>query len=157
MHAPRQLPELRLTVYSDGTIIGPSGRALRPFRDKNGYLRINTYSAGKWRQHAVHVLVCEAFHGPRPEGLLATHRNGVKSDCRAVNLAWRTRRENEADKVWHGTARRGESHSMAKLDAVDVRAIRGSHESSAELAFIFGVSPSTIRNVRNRTTWGHVA
>ena len=41
-----------------------------------------------------HVLVCTAFHGPRPEGYECDHINGNNLDWSADNLRWVTRAEN---------------------------------------------------------------
>lgn len=57
----------------------------------------------------------------------------------------------------HGTSPKGARNPKAKLDAIDVQAIRGSSETSSELAFIFGVNPATIRSIRNRRLWSHIA
>ena len=41
-----------------------------------------------------HVLVCTAFHGPRPEGYECDHVNGNNLDWSADNLRWVTKEEN---------------------------------------------------------------
>ena len=41
-----------------------------------------------------HILVCTAFHGPRPEGYECDHVNGNNLDWSADNLRWVTRAEN---------------------------------------------------------------
>ena len=41
-----------------------------------------------------HVLVCTAWHGPRPEGYECDHVNGNNLDWSADNLRWVTRAEN---------------------------------------------------------------
>lgn len=64
----------------------------------------NRSDTGKQKRAHIHHLVCEAFHGPRPEGLLALHRNGDKLDNRAENLYWGTSRQNMEDSIRHGTA-----------------------------------------------------
>lgn len=54
-------------------------------------------------QRAVHTLVLEAFHGPRPEGLEGRHLNGDSHDNRSENLKWGTHEENMQDRIAHGT------------------------------------------------------
>ena len=41
-----------------------------------------------------HILVCTAFHGPRPEGYECDHINGYNMDWSASNLRWVTTAEN---------------------------------------------------------------
>ncbi len=64
--------------------------------------RVGTSGTGI-RTVRVHVLVAEAFIGPRPEGSECRHLNGNPADNRVSNLAWGTRSENNRDAVAHGT------------------------------------------------------
>lgn len=41
-----------------------------------------------------HYLICNAFHGPRPDGYECDHINGIHTDNRACNLQWVTPAEN---------------------------------------------------------------
>jgi hypothetical protein len=41
-----------------------------------------------------HILICTAFHGPRPDGYQCDHINGIPTDNRACNLQWVTPAEN---------------------------------------------------------------
>jgi len=149
----------RLTVGDDGTVIGPSGKALNAFPDKRGYLRVNTYEGGKWTQLAVHFLVCEAYHGPRPTGLLVAHGDGDPANNAARNLRWATHAENEADKRAHGRSLLGERHHRAKLSDEQVREIRRKRlagDSLKALSREYEVAESTISSIFLRKTWGHI-
>lgn len=46
------------------------------------------------RTHKVHRLVCEAFHGPAPAGLLCLHADENARNNRPANLSWGTQKEN---------------------------------------------------------------
>jgi hypothetical protein len=65
----------------------------------------------------VHRLVCEAFHGPAPEGKnVVIHINEDAHDNRPQNLKWGTQKENlnaPGFKAWQRT-RTGENHPVYK-------------------------------------------
>lgn len=144
------------TVHACGTVYGPSGARLSQF-EVNGYLRVSKYTPTGNKAVQIHRLVCEAFHGPAPVGKPhVAHLNGDPHDNAAVNLAWVSQSENEAHKVNHGTALQGIRHHQAKLTEDDVRTIREMAGTSAEVAPLYGVSPSAIRAIRARSTWRHV-
>ena len=76
-------------------------QVLKPTVGTHGYMTLYIYADGKRRLRSVHQLVAEAFIGPRPDGVDVRHLNGVKSDCRAVNLAFGSRSQNMLDAVEH--------------------------------------------------------
>lgn len=85
------------------SLLGRSPRLLKPGVGSNGYLTVNIYDGGQpRRRRSVHQLVAEAFIGPHPPETDVRHLNGVKSDCRAANLAYGTRSQNMLDLVGHG-------------------------------------------------------
>lgn len=156
----RRVPSYPAFVVTDqGDVIGPSGRKLAHFPDKNGYRRVNLYLGDrKWKQLGVHTLVCEAFHGERPPSGMVGHGDGDPANNAAINLRWTTQWQNEHDKRRHGTALLGERHHQAKLTEEDVRAIRrrrAAGESGLSLAREFRVTPSAICAVHKRKTWAH--
>lgn len=65
--------------------------------------RGRTASGGEKRDVGIHILVLEAFRGPRPPGQEACHGPGGCADARLVNLRWNTKEANEADKRRDGT------------------------------------------------------
>lgn len=142
----------RFLVGSDGSIIGARGAPLTPYL-RNGYLSVGVWLDGRSRAIGVHIIVCETFHGPRPPGHEAAHDSGVKSDCSAGNLGWKTPRENAADKIRHGTTIDGERNGAHILTLAQVREIRASHETARVFAERFGVSLTTVYDIRNGRTW----
>lgn len=62
---------------------------------------VNLY--GRSYTARVHSLVCAAFHGPCPNGMVCRHLNGLRRDNRPENLAWGTHSENSQDTIRHGS------------------------------------------------------
>lgn len=130
-------------------------RILRLATDFSGYPMVPLTKAGRRVSKTVHRIVCRAFHGDPPVGKPeVAHKNGNRADARAANLRWANRRENLADRVSHGTLLSGERHPRAILSAADVAAIRlRAADAAADLADEFGVSDTTIRDVRSGRRW----
>lgn len=128
------------------------GRVLKQCTMKNGYQSIRF----KFRTRLVHHLVLEAFIGQCPPGMEACHNNGIRGDNRLGNLRWDTLSANQLDRVKHGTSIRGEQSALAKLTERDAREILESPESGVALASKFGVSRTTICDIRTGRTWAHL-
>ncbi len=147
-------------IWSPGSWRGWGRRAMRPVADKDGYLKVRLTAPGKKRRKlSVHVLVCIAFHGPRPPGMVVRHIDGRKANNRPGNLAWGTSQDNVDDRSRHRTAAMGERHGRSKLterQAVEIRRRREGGESTKSLGAEFMVSPMQVRNIANRTSWSHV-
>jgi HNH endonuclease/NUMOD4 motif/IclR helix-turn-helix domain len=91
----------RYEVSSEGRV-RRNARLLKSHLSDSGYARVRTP-----RVLLVHKAVLEAFVGPPPSRHhQAAHLNGIKSDNRLQNLAWKSPEDNEADKRTHGTAPR---------------------------------------------------
>lgn len=105
------------------------------------------------RSRPVHQLVCEAFHGPRPEGFQAAHINGVSTDCRAENLRWASRAVNYAERTKHGGDPAGARNGRSKLDQATVDRIRNANGTNREIASKFGISASHVSGIRRGIFW----
>lgn len=148
----------------DGRIFShKSGKFLKPTPNHKGYLRVQLSVDGKATTHCVHALVLLTFVGGRPDGCVARHRSGDKSDNSLSNLAWGTAVENEADKLAHGTFVCGERHPQSILSDSDVAQIRaaktlgGEHWNSRLLADRFGVKQDTIQKIAAGRIWKRAA
>jgi NUMOD4 motif/HNH endonuclease len=75
-----------------------------------GYAKVDLRKQGKYAAVYVHTAVLTAFIGPKPPGHECAHKDGGLRNNRLSNLAWKTHRENEADKVRHGTKLIREKH-----------------------------------------------
>jgi hypothetical protein len=140
------------------------GYTLTPRRARGGYHQITLCEHGRQRQVMLSVLICEVFHGPKPTRKhQVRHLNGVHTDDRAGNLKWGTQRENEADKLRHGTHQFGERNAMAKLTRADVDAIRAEFQSlgltrwprgmRSDVAKRYGVRPTHLRRIVTGERW----
>lgn len=135
-----------------------NGRVLAASKCTNGYTFVVLSRPGaKPKQYLVHRLIALTFLGKPETSQEVCHINGVRDDNRLRNLRWDTRKNNHADKVLHGTATRGEKNSQAKLTESKVIEIRQSQIAHKELAETYGVSISTISEIRNRKSWTWLA
>ncbi|WP_172668323.1 NUMOD4 motif-containing HNH endonuclease [Sphingobium sp. YBL2] len=132
------------------------GRILKPRPHPSGYSQVRLYIDRIARDHSIHVLICSAFHGPRPAGKEAAHSDGVKSNCRASNLSWKTPKENAEDKRRHGTVVRGEHHGRSKLTPIQVAEIIRSEGKQAEVAIRHGISQPHVHRIRRGQRWSHL-
>lgn len=123
---------------------------LSPYTDKRtGYLKVNICG----RQRTIHELVCAAFHGARPYGMVARHSDGSRQNNNASNLSWSTQPANILDRRIHGTHCCANQCKTAKLNWSAVDHIRTSELTNEELGKIYGVWRHTIALVRKRKTW----
>jgi hypothetical protein len=142
-------------ALEDGTIIGKRGKPLKLTPNTVGYLKFGAQDGtGKRVTLQVHVVVCEAFHGPRPSPRhQARHLDGNRLNCRADNLAWGTPAENTADKVRHGVIK-------TALTEAQVLKIRETYAAGGvlqrQLAVEYKVSRTLISLIVARKKWTHI-
>lgn len=151
----RRIPSLggRYLASNLGRIKGPFGRALALKVHKNGYLMFGVANGkGGSRNAYVARSVCEAFHGPAPDGHQVDHIDRDRANDRPDNLRWVTKEENLARRqIAHGS-----THAGARLTEEAVLHIRASSLTTAALAASLGVSPRTIRDARSGACWRRV-
>jgi len=100
----------------------------------------------------VHVLVAEAFLGPRPEGMVVCHINDNKTDCTLENLEYGTHSHNKQQAIKNGAMPYGEKHPQSKLSNEEVKKIKKLLDEGRlthkQISAIFGVSRHTIGGIR---------
>ena len=79
----------------------PGKTVRKPWFGTGGYLQLDLYKDGKSHYKAVHRLVAIAFI-PNPLGLPEVNHLGPKSDCRASQWEWATKRSNTVHAVKTG-------------------------------------------------------
>lgn len=120
-----------------------NGQPKRMVTTKN-YAGYHVITLGPERkQKRLHVLVLEAFVGPRPTGLQGCHGDNNKDNNRLDNLRWDTPKGNTADRQSY----KGSKNPNAKLilsDVLEIRRRRLAGEKLAPIAKDFGVSTTRI-------------
>lgn len=138
-------------------------RLLKPVKDsRTGYYSITLHDGKKPHYGAVHRLILETFVGECPPKMLACHNNGIPTDNRLKNLRWDTPKNNEADKIQHGTVSCGIKNGSSKLNEAQARvALRYCQMygwgSQSEIARVFGVHSHTISCIARGKNWSHIA
>lgn len=126
------------------------------------YLRVGlTTDEAKLLGRPVHILVLEAFHGPRPEGLDSLHKDGNARNNVEGNLRWGTVQENADDRIKHGTQIRGTQVSLAVLTEQQVAEIKANIPTwkkgdGKRFSEKFNVGRSAVSAIKNGQTWRHV-
>jgi hypothetical protein len=97
----RSIP--RTIVCRDGRRLPCPGQIMTVNRIDT-YPMVNLSRDGKQVRARLHILVAEAFLGPKPDGhyIEVCHNNNDVDDPRAVNLRWDTRRNNAFQRVDDG-------------------------------------------------------
>lgn len=148
--AARYLREVVLAYDGEGCIQWPYGKV------PGGYGKI--WHQGK--SHLVHRIVCEKTNGPPPTPRhVAAHEcgNGHNACVAKRHLRWKTYKENELDKVAHGTAGIGEKNGNAKItkdQAMAIRTLKGS-ASQREIARQFGIKQTQVWRIQHSESWAH--
>lgn len=135
------------------------GRLLSPIFD----CRYKSFSfrpsvSGNANTHIfLHRFILECFVGFCPEGMECCHNDGNSINDRLENLRWDTPKNNQADRIKHGTLLLGENHPNAKLTYEKVNKIRmfycNYNYTEEELAKKFKISRRTSRSVVKNETW----
>lgn len=122
---------------------------------KNGYGNIRILM----RPKLAHRIAYEAFIGPIPEGLFVCHHCDNRSCCNPDHLFLGTHRDNMIDRNIKGRQARGSKSRQAKLTELDVSEILKMIHLGfkfTEIAQLFGVTKTAVRNIKIGLTWNHV-
>lgn len=115
---------------------------LKPWPCGKGHLRV---LLGNREYRYVHELVLTSFVGPRPNGMISRHLNGIRTDNRLTNLEWSTESVNRLDVKHHG----GNDRQLSVLEIVSIKRGLAFGISRKELATEYDVSLSTIHAIAN--------
>lgn len=149
--APRKLSLEDYEITKDGNVINKhTGRILKGQPNAKGYLRVSI--GGKLM--FIHRLVAEKYV-PNPDNKeQINHIDGNKLNNSVDNLEWCTNQENRNHAVKEKLHLQGEDCNWSKLDWDKVDYIRAHPEITIKyFAELYGVSRSTISDVRHYRTW----
>lgn len=110
------------------------------------------------RTEPTHRVSWVLHRGEIPSGLSVLHKCDVPRCVNPDHLFLGTRAENNHDRDSKGrqVSMKGENNGNSALTESDVIAIRGSHQQQRSLAKQYGVSQSTIGQIKRGLTWSHV-
>ena len=138
-------------ITEQGEIINKhNNRKLKPQLNGKGYLRVIIGH----KRYFVHRLVAQKYI-PNPENKLqVNHKDGNKLNNHASNLEWVTNQENRNHAMDKGLHLYGDKCSWAKLTNKDALFIfQDNLHSITELATMFNVARTTIRDIKVGKTW----
>jgi hypothetical protein len=124
---------------------------------KDGYARMR-YNG---KSVVVSRLLCEDVNGTPPTSKHdAAHScgKGHEGCVTKGHLSWKTRAENLADKLIHGTYTRGEEHPSSRLteaEAMEILSLKG-RESQQAIANRYGVAQGTVSRIHRGEGWSHL-
>lgn len=127
-----------------------------------GAKHVKGYGAFRYnnRMGRAHRASYEMFCGPIPDGMLVLHKCDNPSCVNPDHLFLGTNSDNMADKVAKGREAhvgvKGVAHPRAKLTEEQVTAIRVLSAPITHIAAAYGVSPTTIHDIRTRKRWSHI-
>lgn len=124
----------------------------------NWYRSVDLFKGGAHKQVNVHVLVAEAFIGPRQNGMEVNHKDGVKFNNHISNLEYVTSSENKlhAHRTGLKISLKGEKSGRSKLKPYEVETILLLVKSGLyhkEIAPMFGVTKSNISAIVCGKSW----
>lgn len=125
--------------------------------NRNGYQYVGlSCGDGRSKTVPVHVLVLEAFVGPRPEGHETCHGPLGRLDNRPSNLRWDTRRANSDDRQRHQLAKGNPRFKLLEADALRIIARLHTGEHDKAIAADFPCSRQTVVAIRLGYSWAHL-
>ena len=104
---------------------------------------------------------CEMIFGPPPDdgrSWFAAHNCGRgKSGCVTPgHIEWKTRMDNEGDKIAHDTIMHGTRNGQSRIDETAARKILLDDRTAAEIAEDFGISRVSVSRIKRGTAWRRV-
>lgn len=141
--------------------INHSGKFLKPYIMKSGYLVVSLYKDKKFTRFLVHRLVASVFLENTKLLPEVNHKNAIKSNNSVPNLEWITSEGNNEHSKRMGLPWKGSMYAHAKLSEKDVRLIKILYRTKkrgfyVEMARQYNVSSKCIQLICNGKNWKHI-
>lgn len=146
----------KLNRYGDIQKFKFKGKELRFNDNGKGYLSVQL---GRRNRRYVHRLVARAFIDNPFELSSINHIDNDTKNNNVNNLEWVTQQENIQHKVRQGRQLKGEEIPASKLKEDDVREIRkllAAGISQSKIADMYGITQTTISDIKRGASWSHV-
>lgn len=126
------------------------------WRTPKGYLIVDR---GRLGRIFAHRLAWEECFGSIPPDMQVCHRCDNPPCVNPDHLFLGTNADNVADRVAKGRTRKGEGHPNTRLtdaDVAEVKARLARGESVRVVASVYGVSSSTVSDIKRGVSWRHI-
>ena len=107
-----------------GDIRNSKMKLMKPFEDKDGYLRIALMVNGKQKKFHIHRLVYSLFVGELKKPYVCCHIDGNIKNNHYTNIKQATQKENIRDKLMHGTWQAGNKHPACLYSDTEVTKVQ---------------------------------
>lgn len=127
---------------------------------RGGYKAVSLWRDNKGKLWPVHQVVAITFHGPRPSPKHhAAHEDGQKSNNHKDNIHWKTKIENEADKIRHGTTNRGTRNGQCKVTEETARLVLADLKAGMRVFVVaekHSLKQSHVSYIKSGRLWKHL-
>lgn len=132
------------SVSSLGRVRGQSSGVILSPANSYGYRQVMLWKNNRAHSRMVHVLVAEAFIGPKPPGSDVNHINMCRGDNTPGNLEYLSRSQNALHASSHGALRRPSGRKVPKADIQSIIRRRQDGETYLSIALSYGVRHTSI-------------
>jgi predicted P-loop ATPase len=140
-------------ISVDGIVTNEkTNRTLKTFSNGNGYQKLTLTINGVQSQRYLHRLVAELYINNPDNRKQVNHKNGIKSDNRAINLEWCTNSENQIHAHRTGLKSNGGELWNGKFNSSDIKKIFKLKKQGMKQYLVaeeMNCSPSTISEIIN--------
>lgn len=153
-HGPRTIDLYDIARFFSRVEVGPQNKCWEFVgrRERFGYGGF-THNKKKMGAHRFSYMV---FHGPIPANLVIRHRCDNPACVNPHHLETGTQLDNIMDRVLRGRTARGVQNGRTKITEGAVLAIVRDPRPSGQVAADYGVSGSTVLNIKRGKSWGSV-